>query len=429
MAAAWAGCAGVEEAQAPDSGLPSTPHEAYEASLVAAGLGGTALADRWRSAAESALAAPVELRTPFEEVAFFPGEQPVAAAWRVSLERGQVLRVDLEIDPPEGGRVFMDLFRVGGGGSPIRVASAPDGARRLEFEPAGSGDFVLRLQPELLRDLRVRLRVIRRAALAFPVLGRGPRDIGSPFGASREAGRRRHEGVDIFAPRGTPVVAATDGRIARVGTQRLGGLVVWLRDERRGQSHYYAHLDSQLVRRGDSVRAGDTVGLVGNTGNARTTPPHLHFGLYQRGRGSIDPYPYLEAPTQDPPPLRADTSRLGAWVRTTAGTGRGAGAVGVVLPPHSVVRVLGAAARRYRVRSPDGRSWTIASGAVEPLDAPIADIRLAAGEPLLAEPRLRALARGHARKPVSLPVIGRFDAWVLVVDSAGERAWVSAGPR
>ena len=77
-----------------------------------------------------------------------------------------------------------------------------------------------------------------------------------------------------------------------------GEKTVWLRDGERGLSYYYAHLDSQLVRAGEYVERGDTVGLVGNTGNARTTPPHLHFGIY--ANGARDPYPYLQG--EDAPP-------------------------------------------------------------------------------------------------------------------------------
>ena len=77
------------------------------------------------------------------------------------------------------------------------------------------------------------------------------------------------------------------------GTNRLGGNVVWIFDPSRGQSHYYAHLEKQAVSTGERVKAGDVVGYVGNTGNARTTPPHLHFGIYSRGEGPVDPLPFV----------------------------------------------------------------------------------------------------------------------------------------
>ena len=85
---------------------------------------------------------------------------------------------------------------------------------------------------------------------------------------------------------------------------------------RTGQHLYYAHLDRQLVQPGQHVRPGDTLGLVGNTGNARTTVPHLHFGIYQSGRGAVDPWPYLHR--ADPVPAALPTAAgeyLGRWVR------------------------------------------------------------------------------------------------------------------
>jgi murein DD-endopeptidase MepM/ murein hydrolase activator NlpD len=100
--------------------------------------------------------------------------------------------------------------------------------------------------------------------------------------------------VDIFAPRDTPVLAAAPGIVSSVATTRRGGHVVWIWDGARRQSHYYAHLARQAVGPGERVQAGDVIGYVGNTGNARTTPPHLHFGIYAAGDGPIDPLPFVQ---------------------------------------------------------------------------------------------------------------------------------------
>jgi hypothetical protein len=90
----------------------------------------------------------------------------------------------------------------------------------------------------------------------------------------------------------TPALAAADGVVRGVGVTSLGGKVVWLRDE-DGHALYYAHLDRQYVTEGQQVRTGDTLGFIGNTGNARTTPPHLHFGIYARGEGPVDPWYFV----------------------------------------------------------------------------------------------------------------------------------------
>ena len=89
------------------------------------------------------------------------------------------------------------------------------------------------------------------------------------------------------------MVSATEGIITRVGSNQLGGNVVWVMGPGR-QMHYYAHLDRYAgVRAGDIIAAGTVLGYVGTTGNARGTPPHLHYGIYT-ARGAINPYPLLK---------------------------------------------------------------------------------------------------------------------------------------
>jgi murein DD-endopeptidase MepM/ murein hydrolase activator NlpD len=81
------------------------------------------------------------------------------------------------------------------------------------------------------------------------------------------------------------VLAATDGWVTRVETTRVGGNVVWVQPLFGNMRVYYAHLNEQWVEPGDFVTAGEPLGAVGNTGNAITTPPHLHFGVYVRQPG------------------------------------------------------------------------------------------------------------------------------------------------
>lgn len=130
--------------------------------------------------------------------------------------------------------------------------------------------------------------------LPVPVPGVPPAALLDTWGAARNGGRK-HEGIDIFAPKGTPVMSTTRGLVLRVGQNRLGGNVVWIFGPGR-QRYYYAHLDRfGDLQPGDLVMPGDIVGYVGNTGNARETPPHLHYGVYTAGAGAINPYPLLRA--------------------------------------------------------------------------------------------------------------------------------------
>jgi murein DD-endopeptidase MepM/ murein hydrolase activator NlpD len=142
---------------------------------------------------------------------------------------------------------------------------------------------------ERIRVLYTLARQDAPARLPSPVASAAVRFTDS-WHAPRSGGRR-HEGIDIFAARGTPVVSTTAGIVTRVGTSRLGGQIVGVLGP-GFEWHYYAHLSGfGAFREGDIVAAGDLLGYVGDTGNARGTPPHLHYGLY-RG-GAINPYPRL----------------------------------------------------------------------------------------------------------------------------------------
>lgn len=134
------------------------------------------------------------------------------------------------------------------------------------------------------------------AHVALPVEGLAPAEVKSSWHAPRSGGRR-HKGIDLFAQKGTRVLSATDGVVWKVGTDSLGGRVVTVLGEGPAL-YYYAHLDSwaEGLAAGQEVTAGTALGTVGNTGNARTTPPHLHFGVYRLGlfgSSAVDPAPFL----------------------------------------------------------------------------------------------------------------------------------------
>jgi hypothetical protein len=136
----------------------------------------------------------------------------------------------------------------------------------------------------------------------FPVTGNQV-IYGDTYGALRsDVPGGWHHGDDIFAPLGTPVVAVADGTLNRVGWERLGGWRLWVRD-RDGDEFYYAHLSgySALALRDGRVHRGQVVGFIGNTGDAFTTLPHLHFEVHPRSLlylnydGAVDPTTYLRS--------------------------------------------------------------------------------------------------------------------------------------
>jgi hypothetical protein len=334
-----------------------TPRERYEARLAIAGVQNTALVTDWLAFADRALREAPAITTPHVEEGVLGKGDVAAFAFRVSVKRGQEVTFAMDLHGDTAAQVFLDVWHVDSTGAMERVAAADSGHRTMQLEPRRAGDYVFRAQPELLRGGRFTLRIGLAATLAFPVKGAGLQDIKSAWGAPRP-GYRRHEGIDIFARRGTPVLAAAPGEISRVGTSGLGGNVVWQRD-RRGNSLYYAHLDRWHVFDGQIVNVGDTIGFVGNTGNARRTPPHLHFGVYRRGEGAMDPRWFVTRIQGTPPRLRADTALLGVAARTRSATPlqrapRSTAPEAVSLPKDADVQVLTAVGQFYRVRTADG---------------------------------------------------------------------------
>jgi murein DD-endopeptidase MepM/ murein hydrolase activator NlpD len=165
---------------------------------------------------------------------------------------------------------------------------------------------------------------LRAGPYVFPVGGNA--FFGDSYGGPRsDVAGGWHHGDDIFAPLGTPVVAVADGTLNRIGWQRLGGWRLWVRDA-VGDQFYYAHLSgySLLALTSKHVHRGDVIGFVGNTGDAFTTLPHLHFEIHPRQLlrlrydGAVNPTGYLQSwprpgKLDAPRPMHPRLPRSAAW--------------------------------------------------------------------------------------------------------------------
>jgi peptidoglycan LD-endopeptidase LytH len=138
--------------------------------------------------------------------------------------------------------------------------------------------------------------------LAMPVDGIDPSTIHDSFDEMRGGATRRHEALDILAPRGTRVLATDDGSVKKLFTSAAGGLTVYQYDPDERYCYYYAHLDAYAMglHEGQALRRGDLIGYVGTTGNAPKDTPHLHFAVIRLDPDRrwwtgtpIDPYPLL----------------------------------------------------------------------------------------------------------------------------------------
>ncbi|HEX9564385.1 MAG TPA: M23 family metallopeptidase [Gemmatimonadaceae bacterium] len=430
-----AACEGVRRV-AEDLLDTRTPRQRYVDGLAAAGLATSALARDWSAAGHRALLDAPVVDLPHIEEGYLPPGEPAAIGLRARVRRGQEVTFLVEFPGDSSGTIYLDAWLVEGDSTPpplIHVESADSGTRSIRVRPRRDAEVVMRAQPELLRGGRFRATMRVAPTLAFPVGSGTERDVGSRFGASRDGGRRNHHGIDIFAQRGTPVVAAAAGVVRRVEETAIGGKVVWLRD-REGNSLYYAHLDRQAVTNGMQIDAGDTLGYVGNTGNARTTPPHLHFGVYQRGSGPVDPWWFVHRPRGSVASLEADTTRLGGWIRLPrdgtllrAGPSMQSDTV-AVFPRLTAMRVLSATGGWYRVRLPDGATGFVSARLTESADRALRVATVDNASPMLARP---TTVRGGLNVVAlvtpadSLDVLGRFGDFILVRSARGMAGWVA----
>ena len=194
---------------------------------------------------------------------------------------------------------------------PERVTPAP-AARPVSSAPASSRE---RTKPDAERP-RIALATVGRSSramsdveylrmreLVVPVAGVSVDRIPDTYKAPRgRDGSRRHEAVDIMAPRGTPVLSADDGQVLKLRKNAAGGTTVYATDPEERIIYYYAHLDRyhERMREGMKLAKGDTIGFVGTTGNAPKNVPHLHFQIMRMpadrrwwGGEPIDPLPLL----------------------------------------------------------------------------------------------------------------------------------------
>lgn len=400
-------------------------HEKYADGIEKAGLKETAMGAQWLAAATRSLQQPVSITIPYKETGYFAADRPAAVSYRFSLQRGERVRVSIQTVPAKGSLLFAELWEPRQDREPAWLAAADTLSGTLDHEIEKDGQYILRIQPELLRGIEYTISITTAPSLAFPVRASDNPKVSSFWGADRDAGARSHEGIDIFARFRTPVVAASDGTVTRVNENNLGGKVVFMRPDGKDYNLYYAHLDTQLVRPGQEVRVGETLGLMGNTGNARTTPPHLHFGIYTGG-GAINPYPFVNVNRASSKNISANTAWLNEYVRSKAAMNvytspSASAAVLVKSPASAIMQVTGATDNWYRVLLPDGSTGFVNSTHVA--TGPLRKQYFRSKERLLDLPDSSAAARLIADADQPASILGRYNGFYLV-EYKDTRGWV-----
>ncbi len=393
-------------------------HEQYAEKLKDAGLQETALGRSWFAAADAALASPQPITIPYQETGYFAAEKPRAAGLKFSAKQGEKLFFKIEKNPASGFALYVELWRANASGQPSFIQATDSAQRSFEQEADGDETYILRLQPELLKSGDYTLTISIGPSLAYPVPGGR---VGSVWGDARDAGARQHEGIDIFAPKRTPTVAAADGVITSVRNGGIGGKAIFMRPSGKMYSLYYAHLDEQLVADGQRVKQGDTIGLVGNTGNAATTPPHLHFGIYAQG-GAVNPLPFVNPEVKKPAAVTVNRNRLTNLLRaTTAITteNRSYAANAVVAP-------LAASARAFRVELPDGTAAEIAAPALQPAENALRQNKTKRDSFLLESPLQGSPRKNLLKAATPVKVLGYFGDFTFV-EAGGQKGWLPLG--
>lgn len=416
----------------PEPYKPSNSHEAYVHSLRSAGLAHTAIARDWILASENAMKNPVDVESPYEEAFYVDHASAFAVAYHFSVLKGQRVEIDVAFDGQKRCRLFMDLFRVRGLSYEDwrLVASDNNNEKHLEFEPRQDAEYVVRLQPELLRGGRFTVTIRNMASLGFPVLGYDFRAIGSGFGAPRDGGRRRHHGVDIFTKRHTPVIAPSKALVRRVRESDIGGLNIWLYDAKRGLHMYFAHLQTQEVEENTDVMPGQRIGTVGNTGNARRTPPHLHFGIYIRGEGPVDPVNFIKEINSTPKKIAADTTLLGQWARSkqsmvTLKASAASRALEITrLSANTALKIQAAAGDTYRVLLPDGLSGYVPSRQIELASETLEVQQAYTVQEVKVAPMEQAVVVEKINGGEEFAVLGHYDGYMLVRTHKENVGWL-----
>jgi len=404
-----------------------SPHEQYSNLLQTDGLAQTVLAQKWIAAGKHSLQNATFMELPLSCSGFFAAGNPRALAYKSYIEEGRIIQLKASVTSESKAQLFIDIFNKSNKQQWKRIAFA-DSTYKIEYEVKRSDTFLIRLQPEALVNMNFSLLINTNPQLINPVLGADNKSIGSFFGDSRANGKRIHEGVDIFAAHGTAVLAPTNGFIARVGSNNLGGKVVWMRDHKLNQSYYFAHLDSQRVATGQKISKGDTIGFVGNTGNAKHTPPHLHFGIYQSG--SKDPLPYIfkSKTINQLPKLQANfsqpvTMRVTREVVNMRSGPSTKNKINQKLNRNEYLEIIVIFADWYQVQQADSIYGFVADHLLDSL-RPLATYALIKETELLVKPQLQSVRKSILDSAESVKFLARYNGYQLIETDDKVQGWV-----
>lgn len=313
----------------------------------------------WLSASSNAIGSPYQVELPYVENGYFTGNASDANGYRFTLKPGQKAKI-IFLNTDSGSKsIFLELFNtptIDATGGLLKAADTITTA--IDFISVEGGNFIARLQPKLLENGNYILKIYAEPMLGFPIAAGVKSNIGSVWGDNRDEGIRKHEGIDIFAKKGSDVVAVADGSVSSISNSGLGGKVIWLSPQHQAFSVYYAHLDTQLVTPGTHVRKGQRIGTVGNTGNAKFTPSHLHFGIYTH-RGAVDPLSFVQEQNQVNEPVKKPLNQRYKLATGTKLYANPSISIPTTVDRVMIVKTVSFTGKFYRVLFPNGKKWFV----------------------------------------------------------------------
>ncbi len=408
-----------------------TPHQEYEKKIKDAGLKETALGEAWLRAAAITLSNPLDISLPYSETGYFADDRANGIGLRFQAKRGQKLKITLTKKPAENFAMYVDLWQpypVSENKATKFLLAADTVNLSLEYVVTEDSAFIVRIQPELLKEGEYTLTITAGPSLAFPITPKVKSNIGSLFGVGRDNGERKHEGIDIFAPVHSPAVASANGVVTRVNENALGGKVIFMRPDNAFYNLYYAHLDSQIAVEGQQVKTGDIIGLTGNTGNARFTASHLHFGIYTNS-GAIDPLYFVKADYKESAKLSVPLNNLNTWMRSgknvkfyydqhTTGTNF------VMLEESTLIRPEAGTGILYRVILPDGKKGFIIGSTITSAMKPLKRLTVKKSQPLLSIPASTGIQKKVLAPGEKISVLAAFNDFYFISDNENTEGWV-----
>ncbi len=199
----------------------------------------------------------------------------------------------LAVLPPVSGHDDVLMVRAASPSAALLLPPSPDPkpVRTTAARPAVKPKPVVKPKPRVAkRAARSKRAVVADFGDGYFCPVAGPRHFSDTWGDSRSGGRH-HQGTDIMAARGTPIVAVIAGTI-KTAYSSAGGISLYLRGV-DGDEYFYAHNSRNVASSGEHVKAGEVLGYVGSTGNAPESAPHLHFERHPNGGSAVNPYAFL----------------------------------------------------------------------------------------------------------------------------------------